>query len=44
MGVLSFEQFSHRSANKEDGFWDGLDRDLGNIKIKMLVFQDKNNP
>jgi len=44
IGVWPFEQFSHRMTNKEDGFWDGLDRDLGSIKIKILVFQGKNNP
>jgi hypothetical protein len=30
-------------VDRENGFWDGLDRDLDNIKIKILVFQGKND-
>ena len=27
----------------DDGFWDGLDIDLDNIKMKIMAFQGKNN-
>jgi hypothetical protein len=30
-------------VDKKDGFLDDLDRDLGDIKMKFLSFQGKNN-
>jgi hypothetical protein len=41
--VQPLKQFNNIWVNKENGFWDGLDRDLDNIKIKILVFQGKND-
>jgi hypothetical protein len=43
MGVQALEKFSHRRVDRENGFRDSLDRDLGGTKMKILVFQNKNN-
>lgn len=44
IGVQPLKQFNHRRVNREDGFKDGLDRDLSNIKMKIMAFQGKNDP
>lgn len=42
-GFRPLEQFGHNKVDREDGFQDGLDRELGSIKMKILAFQGKNN-
>lgn len=41
--VQPLKQFNNIWVDSENGFWDGFDRDLDNIKIKILVFQGKND-
>lgn len=40
-GVLPLVQFNHRKVDINDGFWDGLNKDLGSIKMKILAFNEK---